>query len=111
TGVVAGPTKVAVVGFVEAGGQRFYLSEAENNRWIDTGDAPVWIAPGGGEQLPALPRLLKRGPGEDPDSGEEVMIEAYEETVAILPESRWPAAEAKAEKLFPAALLAVGEDA
>lgn len=111
TGGVAGPTKVAVVGFVEAGGRRFYLSEEERDRWIDTGAAPAWIAAEGGEQLPALPRLLKRGPGEDPDSGEEVMIEAYEETVAILPESRWPAAEAKAEKFFPAALLAVGEDA
>lgn len=109
-GVVAGPVKVAVVGFVEAGGQRFYLSEEERDQWLDAGEAPTWIAAGGTEQLPALPKLLKRGPGEDPDTGEEVMIEAYEETVAILPESRWPAETAQAEKFFPAALLAVGGD-
>jgi len=111
TGAVEGPAKIEVAGFVETGGQRFYLTEASQKAFFDSGNDRVWITAGGSEQLPALPRLLQRGPGEDPDSGEEVMIEAYEEIVTLQPESRWPAPAAKPEKVFPAALLAVGEDA
>lgn len=110
-GTIPGPTQVAVSGFVEAGGTKFYMTSASRSAWIENQTAPVWISAGGNEQLPPLPRLLKRGEGEHPDSGEMVMIEAYEETIAIEPESRWPIAETKAEKFFPAALLAVGEDA
>lgn len=110
TGTVAGPTSVNVLGFVETEGTRYFVTEASVLQWIDTGAPRVWItAPDA--QLPPLPTLLKRGPGEDPYSGEEVMIEAYEETVEIHPHSRWPDAIAKADDYFPAALLAVGEDA
>lgn len=111
TGTVPGPTKVAVAGFVEAGGKHFYMTSASRTAWIENQRAPIWITSDGSEQLPPLPRLLKRGEGEDPDSGEMVMIEAYEETIAIDPESRWPIAVTEAAKFFPAALLSVGEDA
>ncbi len=104
-------TVIEVAGFVEAGGKRYYMTAASRDAWIKTQTAPVWISTDGVEQLPPLPRLLKRGEGEDPDSGEMVMIEAYEEIVAIQPESRWPGNAARPEKYFPAALIAVGEDA
>lgn len=110
TGEVPGPATIGVVGFVEVGGTRFYLSEASHRQSIESGKAPQWISAGAEAQLPPLPRLLKRGPGEDPDSGETVTVEAYEEVVPIHPESHWPAAPGEATKFFPAALLAVGED-
>lgn len=109
TGTIAGPATVEVAGFIEAGSTRFYVTVASIDPWIKTGADRVWIT-ADDAVLPPLPKLLKRGPGEDPDSGETVMIEAYEETVTILPESRWPAPEAKAVDFFPAALLAIGED-
>jgi hypothetical protein len=111
TGTTEGPARVSVAALVENGGQRFYLTEASFGDMLGDRGAPVWITAGGTEQLPALPRLVKRGPGEDPDSGEEVMIEIYEETATLQPESRWPAATAVPTKNFPAALLAVGEEA
>jgi len=111
TGSTEGPARVSVAALVENGGQRFYLTEASFGDMLGDRGAPVWITAGGTEQLPSLPRLVKRAPGEDPDSGEEVMIEVYEETATLQPESRWPAATAVPTKNFPAALLAVGEDA
>jgi hypothetical protein len=111
TGTTDGPARVTVAGLVENGGQRFYMTDVSFSEMVGGNGDPVWITAGGTEQLPALPRLLKRGAAEDPDSGEEVMIEAYEETVTLQPESRWPGAVAKSERFFPAALLAVGEDA
>jgi hypothetical protein len=111
TGTTEGPARVSVAALVENGGQRFYMTEASFGDMLGDRGAPVWITAGGTEQLPALPRLVKRGPGEDPDSGEEVMIEVYEETATLQAESRWPAATAVPTKNFPAALLAVGEDA
>lgn len=110
TGTVPGVVRIEVSGFVEAGGQRYYMTASSRDAWIKTQAAPVWISTDGSGELPPLPRLLKRGEGEDPDSGEMVMIEAYEETVAIQPESLWPGTAANPEKYFPAALIAVGED-
>ncbi|MCB1207538.1 MAG: hypothetical protein KDN18_25025 [Verrucomicrobiae bacterium] len=108
---VAGPVTLGVVGFVEAGGQRFYLSEEANRKWIETGEDPAWFTAGGSEQLPALPRLVHTGEGEDPDSGEPVTIAVHEETVAVAAESRWPVkaaapAEGEVRKFFPAAVIA-----
>lgn len=111
TGTTEGPARVTVAALVENGGQRFYMTDASFSEMVGGSGAPVWITAGGTEQLPALPRLLKRGTAEDPDSGEEVMVEAYEETVTLQPESRWPGTVAESERFFPAALLAVGEDA
>jgi len=109
TGTVPGPTTVIVSGFVDTGATHYFVTEASVQQWLETGADRVWItAPDA--QLPLLPKLLKRGPGEDPYSGEEVMIEAYEETVEILPQSRWPDAAVNPSKYFAAALLAVGED-
>jgi hypothetical protein len=111
TGTTDGPARVTVAALVENGGQRFYMTDASFEEMNRSGADPVWITADGKEELPALPRLLKRGLAEDPDSGEEVMIEAYEETVTLRPESRWPGTVAESERYFPAALLAVGEDA
>lgn len=107
-----GPARVEVAALVDAGGERFYLTEASFRGMAESGAAGVWITAGGTEVLPALPRLLKRGVGEDPDSGENVTIEAYEEFVELQPESRWPGTIVEQpDRWFPAALLAVGEDA
>lgn len=110
TGTVPGPARVAVSGFIEAGGKRYYMTSESRQAWLDNQTPPVWISTGGDEQLPALPRLIKRGPAEDPDSGEMVTVEAYEETVPIEAEVRWPVAAAVAQKSFPAALLATSTD-
>ncbi len=107
-----GPARVEVAALVETGGERFYLTEASFRGMAESGAAGVWITAGGTEVLPPLPRLLKRGVGEDPDSGENVTIEAYEEIVELQPESRWPGTIVEQpDRWFPAALLAVGEDA
>jgi hypothetical protein len=105
---VAGPVKIVVIGFVDAEGRRYYLEGETYRRWIETGDAPVWIVTGGTEQLPALPRLLATVPTEDPDTGDATTVQVYEETSVVLPESRWPIARPVAKaprKRFPAAVV------
>ncbi len=107
-----GPARVEVAALVGEGGGRFYRTEASYRGMEESGSAGVWITGGGTEVLPPLPRLLRRGVGEDPDSGENLTIEAHEEIVERQPESRWPGTVVEQpDRWFPAALLAVGEDA
>lgn len=104
-----GPVKMLVTGFVEVSGKRFYVTEASYSRWIDTQSGLVWISAAGGEKMPPLPTFLFRKPGVDPNSGEDVMVDAYEENYSVLPVSRWPGplSQSKNQNLdsFPAAVL------
>jgi hypothetical protein len=104
-----GPVRVLVTGFVEGAGKRFYVTEDSYSRWIDTQTGLVWLSADGGEKIPPLPKYLARKPGIDPDSGEDVVADVYEETYAVQPVTRWPAEPVEKEILdsFPAAVLSI----
>ena len=82
-------TEVSVVGFVERGGTRFYLTEEGSDQWIDSGKPSYWLLIPGAV-FPEKPRLSSRQKGIDPNSGENVTIEVYEETVALASTTPWP---------------------
>lgn len=106
TGETAGPAKVGVIAFVETNGTRFYATAESYDRWIETQAGPVWISCGGTEILPPMPRLVSREPGIDPNSGEDALIELYEDDYAVLPETRWPSPATDGNiHAFPAAVL------
>lgn len=106
TGEITGPAKVGVLGFVEANGTRFYVTAESYNSWIKTQDLLVWISCGGTEVLPPMPRLISREPGIDPNSGEDALIELYEDDYHVLPETRWPIPATDGRiHTFPAAVL------
>lgn len=85
-----GATTLELVGFVEKSGVRYYLTVQAQDRWFDTGGEPSWVVITGGGVFPEKPPLLSRGPGTDPDTGEEVTIELYEETVQLANQVTWP---------------------
>lgn len=90
TGEIAAPAKIEVIACVESNGTRFYVTEESYQRWIETQAGLVWVSCGGTEILPPMPRLVSREPGIDPNSGEDALIELYEDDYAVLPETRWP---------------------
>jgi len=106
TGEIAGPAKIEVIACVESKGTRFYATEESYQRWIKTQAGLVWISCGGTEVLPPMPRLVSREPGIDPNSGEDALIELYEDDYPVLPETRWPIPATDGRiHAFPAAVL------
>jgi len=106
TGEIVGPAKIEVIACVESNGTRFYVTEESYQRWIETQAGLVWVSCGGTEVLPALPRLISREPGIDPNSGEDALIELYEDDYAVLPETRWPSPAIDGSvHAFPAAVF------
>ena len=86
------PAEITVVGFVERGGTRYYLTEEGSDQWIDNGNPSYWLVIPGAV-FPEKPPLSSRQKGIDPDSGENVTIEVYEETVALVQTTAWPMAQ------------------
>ena len=91
-GSITPPQRGVVAGYVESGGQRFYLTIQSYHAWLDSETPPMWLNFSGKEILPPMPRLLESRNGIDPDTGEEALIEIYETTVVISPSSAWPMA-------------------
>lgn len=86
------PAEITEVGFVERGGTRYYLTEEGSDQWIDNGNPSYWLVIPGAV-FPEKPPLSSRQKGIDPDSGENVTIEVYEETVALVQTTAWPMAQ------------------
>lgn len=87
-------SSLVVAGFVEKGGTRYYVADESYQAWLDSQRPVAWTVIPGGGILPPRPPLLSKGPGIDPDSGEDAEIEVYEETVELAESAAWPLAPA-----------------
>ncbi len=76
--------------FVEAGGDRYYITAEALEAYYDSQKPPVWFNPVGQEILPPLPELVQSLPAIHPDTGENIIVDVYKESVDLAETTSWP---------------------